>query len=69
MIIRNKCGYELLEYISCNEEEIINYENVTGAGIVFKVNSNYLIGFNNWRKQWEYLQAELKKEKVLDKLQ
>ncbi len=53
MIIKNKCGYELLEYISCSEEEIENYDNVTGAGIVFKVNNNYLVGFNNWRKQWE----------------
>ena len=53
MIIKNKCGYELLEYIPCNEQEIINYENVTGAGIVVKVNDEFLIGFNNWRKQWE----------------
>lgn len=53
MIIKNKCGYELLEYIPCNEKEIINYENVTGAGIVVKVNDEFLIGFNNWRKQWE----------------
>lgn len=53
MIIKNKCGYELLEYIHCDEQEIINYENVTGAGIVVKVNDEFLIGFNNWRKQWE----------------
>lgn len=53
MIIKNKCGYELLEYIPCDEQEIINYENVTGAGIVVKVNDEFLIGFNNWRKQWE----------------
>lgn len=53
MIIKNKCGYELLEYIPCDEQEIMNYDNVTGAGIVFSVNNKYLIGFNNWRKQWE----------------
>ncbi len=34
MTIKNKCGYELLEYITCNEQEIINYKNVTAAGIV-----------------------------------
>ncbi len=61
MIIKNKCGYELLEYISCDEQEIINYDNVTGAGIVFKVNSNYLIGFNNWRKQWEIPAGRIEK--------
>ena len=34
MIIKNKCGYELLEYIPCDEQEIKQYKNVTGAGIV-----------------------------------
>ena len=37
MIIKNKSGYELLEYISCREQEIIDYKNVTSAGVVFKV--------------------------------
>lgn len=32
MIIKNKCGYELLEYIPCDEQEIKQYKNVTGAG-------------------------------------
>ena len=53
MTIKNKCGYELLEYIPCKEQEIMNYKNVTGAGIVVKVGDKFLIGFNNWRKQWE----------------
>lgn len=61
MIIKNRCGYELLSYIPCDEQEIINYENVTGAGIVFKVNSSYLIGFNNWRKQWEIPAGRIEK--------
>lgn len=61
MTIKNKCGYELMEYISCLEKEITNYENVTGAGIVFKVNNSYLLGFNNWRKQWEIPAGRIEK--------
>lgn len=61
MTTKNKCGYELLEYISCDEQEIINYENVTGAGIVVKVNDKILIGFNNWRKQWEIPAGKIEK--------
>lgn len=61
MIIKNKCGYELLEYIPCDEQEIINYENITGAGIVVKVNDEFLIGFNNWRMQWEMPAGRIEK--------
>ena len=53
MIIKNKIGYELLEFISCKEQEIDNYKNVTSAGVVYKVGNKYLIGFNGWRTQWE----------------
>jgi len=53
MIIENRCGYKLLEYIPCSEDDIVNYDNVTSAGIVVNIGANYLIGFNNWRKQWE----------------
>ena len=52
-MIKNKCGYELLEYIPCKENDLIKYENVTGAGVIYKVDNKYLVGFNNWRKQWE----------------
>lgn len=52
-MIKNKSGYELIEYIFCDEHEIVNYENVTSAGVIFKVNNSYLIGFNDWRMQWE----------------
>ena len=53
MNIKNKGCYVLLEYIPCEEQEIINYKNVTSAGVVFKINNQYLIGFNDWRMQWE----------------
>lgn len=52
-MITNRNGYELLEYIPCSEEELNNYENITGAGVIFEVDNKYLVGFNNWRLQWE----------------
>ena len=53
MQVENKGGYKLLEYLNINEEDIDKYENITSAGVVFEVNGKYLIGWNNWRKQWE----------------
>ena len=37
MIVENKNGYKLLEYIPINEEDIDKYENITSAGVVFEV--------------------------------
>ena len=53
MLAENKGGYKLLEYLKINEEDINKYENITSAGVVFEVKGKYLIGWNNWRKQWE----------------
>ena len=53
MQVENKGGYKLLEYLNINEEDINKYENITSAGVVFEVDGKYLIGWNNWRKQWE----------------
>ena len=53
MQVENKGGYKLLEYLNINEEDIDKYENITSAGVVFEVDGKYLIGWNNWRKQWE----------------
>ena len=61
MFVKNQCGYELLEYIPCTEQEILKYENVTGSGVIFKVDGKYLIGFNNWRKQWEIPAGRIEK--------
>lgn len=54
MLAKNKNGWIVLEYLDINEDEIVNYVNVTGAFAIVKVNGKYLIGFNNWRKQWEF---------------
>jgi len=54
MLAKNKSGWILLEYLKINEEEITNYDNVTGAFAVINVKGKYLVGYNPWRKQWEF---------------
>jgi 8-oxo-dGTP diphosphatase len=54
VLAKNKSGWTLLEYLKVKEEEINNYDNVTGAFAIMNVHGLYLIGFNNWRKQWEF---------------
>lgn len=53
MNTKNKAGYELLDFIPCSEEDINDYKNITGAGVIFEIDGKYLVGFNNWRLQWE----------------
>lgn len=36
------------------EDEISNYENVTGAFAIINIKGKYLIGYNSWRQQWEF---------------
>lgn len=54
MLAKNKSGWIVLEYLKINEDEISNYPNVTGAFAIVNVKGQYLIGFNPWRKQWEF---------------
>lgn len=54
MLAKNKSGWTVLEYLDIHEDEILNYDNVTGAFAILKVNKKYLIGFNKWRGQWEF---------------
>lgn len=54
MLAKNKSGWTLLEYLKINEEEIANYNNVTGSFAIININGKYLIGFNSWRNQWEF---------------
>lgn len=53
-IAKNKSGWILHEYISIQEEQISEYPNVTGSYAIVKVGNRYLIGYNDWRKQWEF---------------
>lgn len=54
MLAKNKFGWTLLEYLNIDEDEISNFDNVTGAFAVINVNGKYLIGYTSWRNQWEF---------------
>lgn len=54
MLAKNKSGWKLLEYIDIREEDIEKYPNVTGAYAILKVGDKYVVGYNGWRKQWEF---------------
>ncbi len=54
MLAKNKSGWCLLEYLPIKEEEIENYDNVTGSFAIICVKGKYLIGYNRYRKQWEF---------------
>lgn len=54
MLAKNRSGWTLLEYLQIKEEEIKSFDNVTGAFAILNVKGLYLIGYNKWRKQWEF---------------
>ena len=54
MLAENKSGWILLDYCKIEEDRIKEFNNVTGAFAVITVNGKYLIGYNSWRKQWEF---------------
>ena len=54
MLAKNKSGWTLLEHLNIKEEEIGNYEKVTGAFAIVTVDGQYIIGYNKWRQQWEF---------------
>ena len=54
MIAKNRSGWILHEYVDIEEDAINDFPNVTGAYAIIKVRDNYLIGFNDWRNQWEF---------------
>lgn len=54
MLAQNKSGWKLIEYIDIQEDDIGLYHNVTGAYAILKVTDKYVVGYNGWRKQWEF---------------
>ena len=54
MLAKNKSGWKLLEYVYIKEKDIEKYSNVTGAYAILKVGDKYVVGYNGWRKQWEF---------------
>ena len=54
MIIKDDRGNELLEIISVEEEKAdAKYEPINHCLAVVKVGSDYLLGWNKYRKDWE----------------
>ena len=54
MLAENKSGWRLIEYIAIQEEDIKKYRNVTGAYAILRIADKYVVGYNVWRKQWEF---------------
>jgi len=54
MLAKNKSGWKLIEYIDIKEDNIEQYENVTGAYAILRIKNQYVVGYNDWRKQWEF---------------
>lgn len=54
MLAKNKSGWTLLEYLDISESDISKYQNVTGAYAILTVGDKYVVGYNTWRKQWEF---------------
>ena len=54
MLVANKSGWKLIEYIDIEEDEIEKYPNVTGAYAILKICDKYVVGYNGWREQWEF---------------
>lgn len=53
MLAKNKSGWSLLKYLDITEDDICKYKNVTGSYVVLIVGDKVVVGFNNWRDQWE----------------
>ena len=55
MLVKNKMGWKLIEYVDIEEKDIKQYPNVTGAYAILKIADKYVVGYNGWRKQWEFI--------------
>jgi 8-oxo-dGTP diphosphatase len=54
VLAENKNNWKLLDYLKVDEPAINKYTNVTGAFAILKIKDKYVLGYNNWRKQWEF---------------
>ena len=47
--------------LNISENNIQNYNNLTGAYTILTISGKFLIGYNKWRKQWEFPAERIKK--------
>ena len=61
MIAVDGKGNELLDIIDVSEADADKkYEPVNHCLVVVKIGDDYLMGWNNWRKDWERKKRNLK---------
>ncbi len=54
MLAIDQSGNKLLEFIKVTEEDAsLQFSPITVCLLVVKIGSDYLMGFNHWRKGWE----------------
>lgn len=53
MIAIDERGDELIDIFKINENEINNYSPVNHALLIAKIDNDYLLGWNHFRKSWE----------------
>lgn len=49
ILMSNKSGWSLIEYLNISEDDIGKYHDVTGAYAILRVADKYVIGYNTWR--------------------
>ncbi len=54
MLAIDQSGNKLLDFIEISEEKaLLDYTPITVCLLVVKIEDDYLMGFNHWRKAWE----------------
>ncbi|QOR64960.1 NUDIX hydrolase [Cytobacillus suaedae] len=53
MNIAKNNGFVFIDFIFESEEQIYNYEPISGSYAVLKCSGKYLMCYNTWRNQWE----------------
>lgn len=64
MHITKNNGFEFLDFIKMNEEEIERYSPIAGSFAVIMCAEKVLMVFNRWRKQWELPAGQREREET-----
>ena len=64
MLVQNKSGRKLIKYLNISENNIQNYNNLTGAYAILTISGKFLIGYNKQRKQWKFPAGRIEKSET-----
>lgn len=64
MNITQNNGFEFLDFLKMNEEEIKRYSPIAGSFAVIKCTEKILMVYNRWRKQWELPAGQREEEET-----